>query len=45
MKKQKRKISKETAMILTLNAFVIGVLVEKIILCGFIWISTTGLLG
>ena len=50
MKKQvKRKkgiqISGEMTMILMLNAFVIGILVEKIILNGFSWISTTGLLG
>jgi len=50
MKKQVRKnkkirISRETVMILTLNAFVIGILVEKIILCGFSWISTIGYMG
>ena len=50
MKKQvKRKkgiqISGEMAMVLMLNAFVIGILVEKIIVNGFSWISTTGLLG
>jgi len=50
MKKQRRKnkkirISGEMTMVLMLNAFVIGILVEKIILCGFGWISTTGLLG
>ena len=49
MKKQlKRKgiqISGERTMILMLNAFVIGILVEKIITNGFSWISTTGLLG
>ena len=52
MKKQTRKnkkrgiqISGEMTMILMLNAFVIGILVEKIILNGFSWISTTGLLG
>ena len=49
MKKQvKRKnkgISIETAMVLMLNAFVIGMLIEKIAINGISWMSTTGLLG
>ena len=49
MKKQiKRKgikVSGETLMILMLNAFVIGMLVEKIAINGISWMSTTGLLG
>ena len=43
--RKNKKISREMTMVLMLNAFVIGVLIEKIILCGFSWISTTGLLG
>lgn len=50
MKKQGRKnkkirISREMTMVLMLNAFVIGVLIEKIITNGFSWISTIGYLG
>lgn len=50
MKKQVRKnkkirISGEMTMVLMLNAFVIGVLIEKIITNGFSWISTIGYLG
>lgn len=50
MKKQvKRKrgiqISGETAMILMLNAFAIGILIEKIITNGFSWLSTIGYMG
>lgn len=50
MKKQRRKnkkirISLETAMILMLNAFTIGILAEKIITNGFSWISTIGYFG
>lgn len=44
-KNKKIKISKETVMILMLNAFVLGILVEKIILCGFSWVSTIGYIG
>ena len=39
------KVSGETLMILMLNAFVIGILVEKIAIQGFSFLSTTGLLG
>lgn len=50
MKKQRRKnkkiqISGEMTMILMLNTFIIGILVEKIILCGFSWLSTIGYMG
>ena len=50
MKKQVKKrkgiqISGEMAMILMLNAFVIGILVEKIITNGFSWLSTIGYIG
>lgn len=48
MKKQRRKnkkISREMTMVLMLNAFVIGILVEKIITNGFSWLSTIGYLG
>lgn len=50
MKKQRRKnkkiqISGEMTMVLMLNAFVIGILVEKIITNGFSWLSTIGYLG
>lgn len=47
MKKQSRKkvISIETAMILMLNAFTIGMFIEKIAIGGISWVSTTGLLG
>ena len=52
MKKQTRKkvirrrvISIETAMMLMLNGFAIGMLVEKIAINGISWVSTTGLLG
>ena len=51
MKKQVRRkrrnkgISGETGAILMLNAFVIGILVEKIAIQGFSFLSTTGLLG
>lgn len=51
MKKQSRKvirrkgISIETAMMLMLNGFAIGMLVEKIAINGISWMSTTGLLG
>lgn len=47
MKKQSRRkgISIETAMMLMLNGFAIGMLVEKIAINGISWMSTTGLLG
>jgi len=44
-KNKKRGISRETVMILTLNAFVLGILVEKIITNGFSWLSTIGYMG
>jgi len=49
MKKQVRKkkirISGEMTMILMLNAFTIGILVEKIATSGISWISTCHYLG
>ena len=50
MKKQRRKnkkirISGEMTMVLMLNAFVIGILIEKIITNGFSWLSTIGYMG
>lgn len=45
MKKQNRKgINKETVMILMLNAFVIGMVVERIATSGLSWVSTIGYL-
>lgn len=44
-RKKKIQISGEMTMVLMLNAFVIGILVEKIILNGFSWISTCHYLG
>ena len=43
--KRKKKITIETAMVLMLNAFTIGMLVQKIIMCGTSWLSTVGYLG
>lgn len=50
MKKQVRrrkgfKVSGETLMIITLNAFVLGMLVMKIAICGTSWLSTIGYFG
>lgn len=46
MKKQSRKgISIETAMILILNAFTIGMVIEKIITNGLSCFSTIGYFG
>ena len=47
MKKQRRKnkkISREMTMVLMLNAFVIGMVVEKIATSGLSWVSTIGYL-
>ena len=43
--KKNRRIKPETTMILMLNAFTIGILIEKIITNGLSWISTIGYLG
>ena len=43
--KRKKKITIETAMVLMLNAFTIGMFVQKIIMCGTSWLSTVGYLG
>ena len=49
MKKQVRKkkirISGEMTMILMLNAFTIGILLEKILTNGLSWFSTIGYFG
>ncbi len=46
MRKNKRiKISGETAMVLMLNAFTLGIFIEKIIINGISWLSTTELFG
>lgn len=47
MKKYRRNkgIKIETVMLLMLNAFTIGILVEKIVLSGTSWISTIGYFG
>lgn len=52
MKKQVRKkvirkkgISIETAMMLMLNAFTMGILLEKILTNGLSWFSTIGYFG
>lgn len=47
MKKYRRNkgIKIETVMLVMLNAFTIGILVEKIVLSGISWISTIGYFG
>lgn len=41
-KKQKRKVTLETKLIILLNIIVIGILIYKIKLNGVSWISTIG---
>lgn len=48
MKKNKskkvRKVNLETAMLIGLNAFVIGMFLQKVLICGTSWMSTIGYL-
>ena len=48
MKKNKskkvRKVNLETAMLLGLNAFAIGMFLQKVLICGIGWMSTIGYL-
>lgn len=45
MKKNKsRKVNLETATLIALNAFVIGMFLQKILICGTSWLSTIGYL-
>lgn len=40
--KKNKKIDRETAMVLILSAFTVGMLLEKILICGTSWLSTIG---
>lgn len=40
--KKNKKIDRETAMLLILSAFTVGMLLEKILICGTSWLSTIG---
>lgn len=42
--KKNKKINLETAAIITLNAFMIGMFLQKILICGTSWMSTIGYL-
>lgn len=42
--KKNRKVDFETAAIITLNAFTLGMFVQKILICGTNWMSTIGYL-
>ncbi len=45
MKKNKsKKINLEIAMLIGLNAFVIGMFLQKVLICGTSWLSTIGYL-
>lgn len=43
--KKNKKIDRETAMVLILSAFTVGMLLEKILICGTSWLSTIGYFG
>ena len=43
--KKNKKIDRETAMLLILSAFTVGMLLEKILICGTSWLSTIGYFG
>ena len=45
MKKNKsKKINLETATLIALNAFAIGMFLQKVLICGTSWLSTIGYL-
>lgn len=45
MKKNKsKKVNSETAMLIGLNAFAIGMFLQKVLICGTSWLSTIGYL-
>ena len=45
MKKNKsKKVNLETAMLIGLNAFAIGMFLQKVLICGVGWMSTIGYL-
>ena len=48
MKKNKskkvRKVNLETAMLIGLNAFAVGMFLQKVLICGTSWLSTIGYL-
>ena len=45
MKKNKsKKVNLETAMLIGLNAFAIGMFLQKVLICGISWMSTIGYL-
>ena len=49
MKKNKskkvKKVNLETVALIALSSFTLGMLLEKIILCGTSWLSTIGYFG
>lgn len=45
MKKNKsKKVNLETVMLVGLNAFAIGMFLQKVLICGIGWMSTIGYL-
>lgn len=43
MKKNKsKKLNLETVAVIALNAFTLGMFLQKILLCGMSWLSTIG---
>lgn len=45
MKKNKgKKVNLETVMLVGLNAFAIGMFLQKVLICGTSWMSTIGYL-
>lgn len=45
MKKNKgKKVNLETVMLVGLNAFAIGMFLQKVLICGTSWLSTIGYL-
>lgn len=45
MKKNKsKKVNLETAMLIGLNAFAVGMFLQKVLICGISWMSTIGYL-
>ena len=45
MKKNKsKKVNLETATLIALNAFAIGMFLQKVLICGTSWLSTIGYL-
>ncbi len=42
--RKNKKISLETVAVIALNAFTIGMFVQKVLICGTSWLSTIGYL-